>query len=740
MLKIDKEAICLQHTKYLEAYDKAASVPLKFRTFVPDTFTRMAAAAKNTYPKVIKLPKTLDEMLEGDFSPSREIIIDKPITKRFAAKLYDEYGNEHDEEIDLPIWFGCTQEEIHLRFGYENGDSRLMSKYFVGDKAVSAIMGGSTGSGKSACINNMIYNMCLEYAPWELDLIMSDAKIVEFKQYALNTPLPHISAIAATEDADYLISIYEDALNQINLWQHVFTKAGASNIMTFRDETGLAIPRHLIIGDEFQTMFKKAGKKINHLNEIIDMIARLGRNAGFHLFFASQELGSEIKPETLSNITVRACLGAFPAVSEKLLNNDEAKANLGLKGRLIVNDQPALSGKESIMNNKHFIVPFITDNDRVAIGKDIIEWGKEFDLNSNLSFYDEASVIRDNEYDNYLKQFHRTKDSFCLGEPSFVQRDRDNVLKFAFTNDSSENVVIATPTDRDKQRYMRMLHHNLKPFEDKVMNMVVDIDTAYRKEYNVKSIASRKVFYSDEKIYSENIVFKIAKSFCNRRRLLLNVDKEVFEDDFEINSEFIEQSDRILSEILEDDEITTGDTALAHKRANAMYTLLCTTASLANTFDLELSNDEEELHDEIFSVMKNTWFLYQDIDEISLNNKIEAQNFKPIYVWVLGLDKMVQIGRDSKSRYVDELKQMLSDSTETAVRFLLFCADMYEFGEIRSGVKWYLGTMTPRFLNASRIESYPTEVSNVQGVLSDTGDKKISLKFKKMFLDDERIH
>lgn len=740
MLKIEKDTICAQHVRYLTAYDKASSVPLKFRTFVPDTFPRMAAAVKDTYPKVIKLPRTLEEMLDGDLSPAKEIVLEKPITKRFNAKLYDEYGNEHDEVVELPIWFGNSTEEVYLRFGYENGDSRKMSKYFVGDKAVSAIMGGSTGSGKSACINNMIYNMCLEYPPWELDLVMSDAKIVEFKQYALNSPLPHISAIAATEDADYLISIYEDVLNRINLWQHVFTSAGASNIMTFREKTGITLPRHVIIGDEFQTMFKKAGKKLGQLNKTIDMIARLGRNAGFHLFFASQELGSEINPETLTNITVRACLGAFPNVSEKLLNNDEARQNLGLKGRLIVNDQPALEGKDSIMNNKHFIVPFITDNDRNAIGNDIIEWGKELGFSSKLSFYDEATVVRDNEYANYLKQFHRDRNTICLGEPSFVQREEDNVLKFQFNNESAENLVIATVTDKDKQRYLRMLHHNLKPFEDKIMNMVVDIDTAYRRDYNVKSIASRKVFYSDEKIYSENVVFQIARSFYNRRRLILNVDKEVFDDDFEMDPDTIAQSDRILKEIFEDSEITSENSALARKRANAMYTQLCTTATMVNAFSLELPDDPDDLHDELFSVMKNTWYLYNDIDSGARSGQITASLFKPIYVWVLGLDKMVQIGRDSKSRYVDELKQLLSDCTETAIRFLIFCNDMGEFATIREGVRWYLGILSQRMQTQSKVDPYPTEISGVQGVLSDTSDKKVSLKFKKMFLDDERAH
>lgn len=106
--------------------------------------------------------------------------------------------------------------------------------------------------------------------------------------------MPHIKSIAATDDADYIISVLADLEREMSLWNNIYVDNDVKNISDFRKKTGLCIPRHVIVIDEFQTMLKKAGKKSNEIMRILYSFAKLGRNTGFHLLLASQEIGSDI--------------------------------------------------------------------------------------------------------------------------------------------------------------------------------------------------------------------------------------------------------------------------------------------------------------------------------------------------------------------------------------------------------------------------------------------------------------
>ena len=69
---------------------------------------------------------------------------------------------------------------------------------------------------------------------------MSDAKIIEFKKYGVDHIIPHIATIAATEDADFVISVLDKAYTEMNERAKVLGNLGVSNLKSFRKKTGLA--------------------------------------------------------------------------------------------------------------------------------------------------------------------------------------------------------------------------------------------------------------------------------------------------------------------------------------------------------------------------------------------------------------------------------------------------------------------------------------------------------------------
>ena len=282
MIIVNNDDLRTNHKLYLDAY-KSSRGALTQEKFVKRAFPILEAQAKRTYPYGVKIPKSIAAMKEGDFEPGQIITIKEPIKGLWSN-----------------IWFGDASSGVYLRPGYVDGNSSLISDQRLDDKTIHMFLGGSTGQGKSVTLNAFIFGLCLEYAPWEVALTLCDAKMVEFKPYATQHPLPHVRSVAATGDVDYLLSVLADLRSEMMLLNEIIISSGAKKIEDFRKVTGLSIPQNLIIIDECQAMFKNAGRKARILESILDDVARLGRNTGYHLLLASQELGSEISSNTMS--------------------------------------------------------------------------------------------------------------------------------------------------------------------------------------------------------------------------------------------------------------------------------------------------------------------------------------------------------------------------------------------------------------------------------------------------------
>lgn len=326
------------------------------------------------FPMEIKLPKEEKDLLAGDFEPKQVIRLEKPI-------LWE----------DTPIWFESTMEQAYLRFGYKNLDARYISDIALSMECIHGFLGGSSGHGKSVTMNAMICGLCMEYAPWELEIHLSDAKIVEFKKYGVNHRIPHISTIAATSDSDFVVSVLQSAFDKMQMRNKIFGSVGASNLKSFRKKTGLALPRVVIIMDEVESTFKFAGKKAGKIADLIDGYARLGRSAGYHIIMATQNLTADIPSSAMGQVKLRMCLGAVESVSEKVLGNKGAAENMGRIGRMIVNTD-ALNGGNTFKSNIKFQTPFLTDDNFEVEMQMLEEKGKEVGYVKNLSFYDEEDI------------------------------------------------------------------------------------------------------------------------------------------------------------------------------------------------------------------------------------------------------------------------------------------------------------------------------------------------------------
>lgn len=710
MLKVGDDDIATNHYLYINSYKTSASASFLEDKFIEKSFPKIEQTYKRSYPYDILLPKSLDEMIKGDFSPERIIRITEPI-----KGLYSD------------IWFGDSSTGVALRGGYIDGDSRKICKQRLDDADIHMVLGGSTGQGKSVTLNAFIFGLCLEYAPWEIALTLCDAKIVEFKSYALQTPMPHIKNIAATGDVDYLLSVLESLSTEMMRLNSVFTKAGVKNIKDFRKKTGLCLPQNIIVIDEFQTMFKMAGKKKNKVEEILDSFARLGRNTGYHLLLASQELGSEISSATLANIKVRAAVGCTGAISEKILGNDGAKNNFGKKGYLLFNTNAEGHSKAE---NVLVRVPYMPDSQRLQIGEHIIKTGELFKYKRPMSFYDEEKTIEESEHLQYLKSFPLDNDSIILGEPSFVMDGDEKLVRLKFDRKDVENICVLTSGNKNIKRYFGMLRDNMRIHNRKEQHIVIAADSIFADDCNAKEVATPRM-YTESKIF-ESDMLNIAFSLINRRKVCIQIDKAIFENGTTYDASF----DEIFYAYF--DHNSKFDTELNKLRSYVFDGLLKSDSNIQGMYPTDRVKDDNYVMAQLRIILE-TFETYN-----SINSQLKVDDMPPIYVWLLGANKIIGLGRDSKSSNVSRLKKAMQDCTQFNIRFIMFTPTMEDIENLLSGIRWFIvdSVQQREIAKIKAQEDFPEQVAGVLGVLYDTLSADVNhkcIKFKKMVLDGELI-
>lgn len=726
MITVSVEDIQTQIACFTNICKSGASAPLLYDSFIAKTHPVIANLLNKQYPYDVKVPKSLQALAEHDFEPAYIIHLEKPPIRKVPVVIKCPDGTTKEELMEVPIWYGDTSDVIYLRFGYKNGDSRFYSQECLGDSDVHGFVGGATGQGKSVALNNLIFNAVEEYPPWELQLILSDSKIVEFKAYAKN-PLPHIDSIAATSDADYQISVLGKLCEEMMKRNSIFSSIGAKKLKEFRKETGLCMPRVLIVMDEVQTAFKFAGKKSAKLLEYIDSFVRLGRSTGYHLLMASQEIGHDIPADTLGNIKLRAALGCTEKTSEVLIGNGAAKEFYGRPGNVIVNDMQG-----DVKANTLYRIPFLSSKRQSAIENDLVDLGHKYKFKSELSFYDEEKHVYESDYDDYLRQFPFDANKLYLGEPSYYMPGDYKVTSLDLTGRDTENILVYNRTAKSQLRFFTMLKKNImlhKTRDDKINNVVLCANDLFSESGKAEELVSAKSCFCKEKSYVNSQFFGIVKSVIDRRKLMLKIDELVFS-----SSKTGENEDAMFYKIFK--KGSSYDTVINRSRAFYMYDALQFNQEFQH---LMTGNTPEQKEEKFLKLLKIIMSMYEMYG--CKSTKVEKQNFPKVYNWVLGLDKIIGLGRSVKSKQIEEFKTMLQTSVDVNVRFIIFAMDLSEAYDIRDAIHWVLIDESDNsLLQNVKCECFPMSKSNGLAVVFNKMDAGGSCyKFKKMLFNKEIV-
>ncbi|MBU2221655.1 MAG: DNA translocase FtsK, partial [Candidatus Omnitrophica bacterium] len=173
---------------------------------------------------------------------------------------------------------------------FQDGDAKLplaLGKDIAGQAVIASLedmphilIAGTTGSGKTVCVNSLILSLLFKTSPDELKFVMIDPKMVELAPF---NGLPHMLCPVVT-DARKTSFALNWVVNEMEERYRLLAKAGARNIEVY-NQNNEKFPYIIIIIDEFADLMMVAREEIE---SAITRLAQLSRAVGIHLILATQ--------------------------------------------------------------------------------------------------------------------------------------------------------------------------------------------------------------------------------------------------------------------------------------------------------------------------------------------------------------------------------------------------------------------------------------------------------------------
>lgn len=222
------------------------------------------------------------------------------------------------------------------------------------------LVAGSTGSGKSVCINTLICSILYKFKPEDIKMIMIDPKMVELSVYN-NIPHLLIPVVTDMKKAPYALSW---AVGEMNKRYKLFTENRVRDLKSYNEVPGVEkLPRIVIIVDELADLMMVSP------NEVEDSIIRLAQKAracGMHLVIATQRPSVDVITGLIkANIPSRISFAVSSQVDSRTILDQGGAEKLIGKGDMLFS-HPSIPKPQRIQGS------FITDNEVNAVVEHIL--------------------------------------------------------------------------------------------------------------------------------------------------------------------------------------------------------------------------------------------------------------------------------------------------------------------------------------------------------------------------------
>ena len=244
--------------------------------------------------------------------------------------------NKDDSSVSLnDVMENSDKSGVSMALGKDTNGNAVSADIL---KLQHILIGGTTGSGKSACINSMICSLIQTYSPDQVKLILIDPKKVELSAYK---SIPHLLMPIVT-DPQKAADTLDELTKTMDKRYSDFEKVGVKNIESYNNlvnkynksgKSAKLMPYIIVIIDELADLMMTAGKQVEGS---IQRLTQLARAAGIHLIVATQRPSVDVVTGVIkSNINSRIAFATPSSVdSRTILDQGGAEKLLG-KGDML---------------------------------------------------------------------------------------------------------------------------------------------------------------------------------------------------------------------------------------------------------------------------------------------------------------------------------------------------------------------------------------------------------------------
>ncbi|MBD1157920.1 DNA translocase FtsK [Pelagibacterales bacterium SAG-MED17] len=302
------------------------------------------------------------------------------------------------KDIKLPIALGKSISGLPI-----TGDLSSMPHLLIA---------GTTGSGKSVCINTIILSLLYKHSPEKCKFILIDPKMLELSTYE---GIPHLLCPVITE-AKKAASVLGWVVKEMENRYKLMTKVGVRNIDGYNEKHKISMPYIVVIVDEMSDLMLVAGKDIENY---IQKLSQMARAAGIHIIMATQRPSVDVITGTIkANFPTRISFQVTSKIDSRTILGEQGAEQLLGKGDMLY------MTSANRMTRIH--APFVSEGEIEKINNFLRSQAEPDYVDEILNFADEKESNSDSKDNENLDELYKTALEIVKSErkasTSFLQR------------------------------------------------------------------------------------------------------------------------------------------------------------------------------------------------------------------------------------------------------------------------------------------------------------------------------
>jgi len=325
-------------------------------------------------------------------------------------------------ELPKPTRENVYLSEIISDVGFKKKDTKLpiaLGKGISGTPIIGdlssmphLLIAGTTGSGKSVCINTIILSLLYKHSPDKCKFILIDPKMLELSTYE---GIPHLLCPVITE-AKKAASVLGWVVKEMENRYKLMTRVGVRNIDGYNDKNKVSMPYIVVIVDEMSDLMLVAGKEIENY---IQKLSQMARAAGIHIIMATQRPSVDVITGTIkANFPTRISFQVTSKIDSRTILGEQGAEQLLGKGDMLY----MTSANKMIRIH----APYVSESEIEKINNFLRNQAEPNYVDEVLNFTDEKEKNIDSNDNGRLDELYNTALEIVKTErkasTSFLQR------------------------------------------------------------------------------------------------------------------------------------------------------------------------------------------------------------------------------------------------------------------------------------------------------------------------------